>query len=267
MCYHKAVKLSQAENIKLLNTEKFFDSYLFELQPVKDGFMYGNVPVIVPKADCVWEIEMMEWGFLPVYLSTREAVEKFRRGGYDENGKYRPPMTTLNAMGEELLLPGKMFREAALKRRCLFISTGFFEWRHIHPMGKKGQPLKTAVKYPYHIKTKGEQQVHLTAGIWQRWTDKQTGETVNTCALVTTKANSLMQQIHNTKNRMPTILTPQLAGEWISDGLPEERITELATFQYPSEQMEAWPIQKEFKTALDPTEVFVYGPELPELQL
>ena len=47
--------------------------------------------------------------------------------------------------------------------------------------------------------------------------DKETGETVDTCALVTTKANGLMEQIHNSKKRMPTILTSELAGEWISD--------------------------------------------------
>lgn len=209
---------------------------------------------------------MMEWGFIPHYIPNREAAEKFRRGGYDDNGKYRPPITTLNAIGEELLLPGKMYRDAALKRRCLFVSTGFFEWRHIFPLGKKGQPLKTAVKYPYHIKTKGDSPIHLTAGIWQSWTDKQTGETVNTCALLTTSANSLMRQIHNSKMRMPAILTNELAGEWISDGLSEDRITEIATFQYPTQQMEAWPIQKDFKTALDPLEEFVYGPELPSLE-
>jgi putative SOS response-associated peptidase YedK len=147
------------------------------------------------------------------------------------------------------------------------VSTGFFEWRHVFPLGKKGQPLKTAVKYPYHIRTKGDQEIHLIAGIWQKWTDKQTGETVDTCALVTTTANSLMRQIHNTKNRMPAILTPELAGEWISDGLSEERITQIATFQYPSHMMEAWAIQKDFRNALDPVEEFVYGPELPPLVL
>jgi putative SOS response-associated peptidase YedK len=208
----------------------------------------------------------MEWGFLPPYLFNRAAVEKFRRGYTDEQGKFRPPFTTLNAIGEELLLPGKMFREAALKRRCLFISTSFYEWRHVHPIGKKGLPLKTPIKYPYNIRIKGEQAVHYTAGIWQPWTDKETGETVDTCALVTTKANALMEQIHNSKKRMPTILTAELAGEWISDGLTEERITEIATFQYPAEEMEAWPIHKDFKTAAEPTEAFEYA-DLPSLVL
>lgn len=258
--------LKNNQIFSLLDVERELEPQLFDNANFHDGFVYGQVPVIIPKQDCTWQIEMMEWGFIPHYLVNRQAVEKFRRGGNDEKGRYRPPITTLNAIGEELLLPGKMYRDAALKRRCLFVSTGFFEWRHIFQLGKKGQPLKTAVKYPYHIKAKNDNPIHLTAGIWQPWTDKETGETVNTCALVTTAANSLMEQIHNTKKRMPAILTNKLAGEWIGDGLSEERITEIATFQYPAQQMEAWPIQKDFKTALNPLDEFVYGPGLPALE-
>jgi putative SOS response-associated peptidase YedK len=43
------------------------------------------------------------------------------------------------------------------------------------------------------------------AGIWQPWTDKATGEYVETFSIVTTKANKLMEQVHNSKTRMPTI--------------------------------------------------------------
>lgn len=265
MCYYRSVKIKNQHILKINDIELDLREYDIEAL-VTDGFAYGTTPVIVPNTTCGGEIVQMEWGFIPSYLRNREAVEKFRRGYTDDKGAYRPPMTTLNALGEELLLPGKMYREAALKRRCLFVSSSFYEWRHIFPIGKKGQPLKTAIKYPYCIRTKGDVEIHLTAGIWQPWTDKETGETVDTCALVTTKANSLMQQIHNSKKRMPAILTPQLAGEWISDGLTEERITEIATFQYPSEEMEAWPIQKDFKTAANPLEMADYQ-DLPAFAL
>jgi putative SOS response-associated peptidase YedK len=263
MCYYRSVKIKNQDLLRINDIERDISGFDFEVL-VADGFAYSVTPVIVPKADCGWDVVTMEWGFIPQYLRNRQAVEKFRRGYTDDNGKYRPAMTTLNAIGEELLQPGKMYREAALKRRCLFISTSFYEWRQVFPIGKKGQPLKTPVKYPYNIRTKSENEIHFTAGIWQAWTDKETGETVDTCALVTTKANRLMEQIHNSKKRMPTILTPELAGEWISDGLSEERISEIATFQYPAEMMEAWPIHKDFKTASNPTEAFEYV-DLPEL--
>lgn len=262
MCYYRTVKIANGDLLKINDVERDLSGYDLTIA-VADGFAYEATPVVIPKADCGWDIEMMEWGFLPPYLYNRQAVERFRKGYTDDKGKFHPPLTTLNAVGEELLTKGKMYRDAALTRRCLFISNGFYEWRHIYPIGKKGLPLKTPVKYPYIIGTKGS-GINLIAGIWQAWTDRETGETLNTCALVTTKANALMEQIHNSKKRMPVILTDELAGEWISDSLAEERISEIATFQYPAGDMEAWPIQKDFKIALNPTEPCDYA-ELPEL--
>jgi putative SOS response-associated peptidase YedK len=75
------------------------------------------------------------------------------------------------------------------------------------------------------------------AGIWQPWTDKETGEYMETFAIVTTKANKLMEQIHNTKKRMPILLNEDLAYEWLFDDLSEQRVLEIAGTQYPSEEM------------------------------
>lgn len=263
MCYYRGVKISNRDTLRLLEFEVDFSKYDIE-NLVVDGFAYGQTPVIISGDDCKGKIVLMEWGFIPHYITDRDGAARFRRGYKDDKGKFHPPITTLNAIGEELLLPGKMYRNAALNRRCLFISNCFYEWRHVFPLGKKGQPLKTAVKYPYCITTKDVGLLHFTAGIWQSWTDKLTGETVDTCALVTTKANELMQQVHNSKKRMPAILPEALAAEWISDGLSEERITEIATHQYPASDMQAWPILKDFKTALDPHAEFAYK-DLPAL--
>jgi putative SOS response-associated peptidase YedK len=64
---------------------------------------------------------------------------------------------------------GKMYREAALKMRCLVLSSGFFEWRHVFPANKRtGLPVKTTIKYPYHISIPGRPYFYM-AGIWQPW--------------------------------------------------------------------------------------------------
>lgn len=134
----------------------------------------------------------------------------------------------------------KMFRKAALQRRCLILSSEFYEWRHLYRLNKRtNQPLKTADKYPYHIGLKNKDYFFIAA-IWQNWTDKDTGETVDTVALVTTEANPLMRQIHNSKNLMPTMLPDELAWEWMMQDLSEERITELATYQINTSEMEAY---------------------------
>jgi putative SOS response-associated peptidase YedK len=102
------------------------------------------------------------------------------------------------------------------------------------------------------------------AGIWQPWTDRETGETVDGFSIVTTSANELLSQVHNKKKRMPCILTEELAREWIRDGLTEQRILEIATFQYPSSEMEAYTIEKGFRSSDDPARPFPYE-ELPAI--
>jgi putative SOS response-associated peptidase YedK len=259
MCYYNGVKVTREEFIRLKQLEKAVAKYDFLNRDLLIGFEYGHVPVLKRTDGAVdFDIVEMEWGFLPSYIRTREDALKMRMGYKDSNGAFKPPMLTLNAVSEELLLPNKIYRQAALERRCLVLSTGFYEWRHVFPKNKRtGLPVKTAVKYPYHITVRDKGYFYM-AGIWQAWTDKATGETVDTVSIVTTKANSLMAQIHNTKQRMPTILTEDLGYEWLLGDLSEERITEIATTQLPSEQMDAITIAKDFRAALEPTAAFEY---------
>ena len=75
-----------------------------------------------------------------------------------------------------------------------------------------------------------------------------------------------MKQVHNSKMRQPTILTEDLAWEWLFGDLSEDRITEIGKYQFPAEQMEVYTLPKDFREALDPTECFDYA-ELPALEL
>ena len=108
-------------------------------------------------------------------------------------------------------MPGKIYLKAAFKKRCLILSTGFFEWRHVYPINKRtGEPKKTTDKYPHYIGVKDAPYFYM-AGIWQPWTDRSTGENVDTLSLVITAANPLMAKIHYSKERLPTILPDELA--------------------------------------------------------
>jgi putative SOS response-associated peptidase YedK len=75
-----------------------------------------------------------------------------------------------------------------------------------------------------------------------------------------------MEQVHNNKKRMPTILNEDQAYEWLFGNLSEERITELAKTQYPANEMQACSIAKDFKDALEPAKEFMYE-DLPALEL
>ncbi|WP_448635402.1 SOS response-associated peptidase [Pedobacter panaciterrae] len=267
MCYYNGQKVSREEFIRLINLEKEVAKYDFLNRDIHVGFSYSMGAVLKPneqKTD--FDIVEMEWGFMPPYWKSREDAIKYRNGFKDPvTGKWIQYLT-LNAMSEELLLPRKMYRDAALKRRCLVLSTGFYEWQHIFPKNKRtGEPLKTAVKYPYYIHLK-EREYFYMAGIYQPWTDQTTGEHIETFSVVTTEANHLMQQVHNSKKRMPTILNDELAWEWMMGDLSEERITEIAKTQYASNEMDACTVAKDFLTKLEPATPFVYE-DLPALEL
>ena len=259
MCYYNGTKVSREEKIRLRYLEKLVANYDFLSKPLHIGFEYSPAPVLKklePQED--FEIVQMEWGFLPSYLPDREAVSLFRSGYKKPNGDYQQPIITLNAVSEELLQPRKIYREAALQRRCLVLSTGFYEWRHVFPANKRtGKPVKTPTKIPYRIKLKDKEYWYI-AGIWTPWKDRNTGEYVETFSIITTAANSLMETIHNSKKRMPAILSDDLAWEWLFGDLSEERIAEIAKFQIPAENMEAYPIIKDFRQAIDPTVEAVY---------
>ena len=272
MCYYNGQKVTRGEFIRLKHLEKLVAEYDFLNRDVQVGFDFGQTAVLKPipgKED--FELVQMEWGFLPdplkwPFIETREQAFKIRGGYTDSRGKFQQPLNFLNAVSEELLQPNKVYRKAALENRCIILSTGFYDWRHIFPLNKRtGQPLKTAIKYPYRIMEKGKEYFWF-AGIYNPWTDAETGETVDTCSVVTTEANLVMAQIHNSKKRMPTMLTDDLASEWMFEKLPENRISELARWQMPWQNLSYYTLAKDFLSSANPTREFVY-PELPPLDI
>jgi putative SOS response-associated peptidase YedK len=260
MCFYNGINISRATHIKLNEIEKELGDMKEAMQrPLQSGFEFGNWPVLVSIGGGPdFRIEFMHWELIPSYVKDGAGLQHFRHGGPNPvTGRKDPPRNTLNAIGEEML-DKVSYKQAALKRRCLVLSSGFYEWRHFTPPGSKKDQA-----YPYHITVKGREYFFM-AGIWQPWTDRETGETMDTFAIVTTAANTLMAQVHNRKKRMPLILPDELAAEWMRDGLSPSRITEICHYHFPPERMEAETIRKDFRTAADPLISEAY-PELPAL--
>jgi len=243
------VKVSKIKFIHLLQIEKDLGTLaaMAELHEMQDGFTYGNSVVVRKFGEQDVEAVSMHWEFIPAWIKSMEEVKAARKQG----------IPWLNATSEKLL-KSNMFRDAALNRRCLVLASHFYEWRRYKPLGAKKD-----IAYPYTIGVTGADYFYM-AGIWQTFTDKSTGEMMDTFAIVTTAANELMQTVHNSKQRMPTILTEALAYDWVMKDLPEDRINAIAAFQFPSEKMYAHTIAKNFKIQESPTEKFEYA-ELPEL--
>jgi len=81
---------------------------------------------------------------------------------------------------------------------------------------------------------------------------------------VTTTANSLMKQIHNSKERMPTILAGDLSEAWLYNNLTEQEILDIANYQVESADKIATPLDKDFLKKAQPHERTFYR-EVPEL--
>jgi len=94
------------------------------------------------------------------------------------------------------------FRDALKKRRCLIPSDGFYEW------GRTGK-----AKTPYCF-TMADDGLFAFAGLWDSWRSPS-GQTVETCSIITTTPNSLCADVHD---RMPVILATDAYDLWLDPG-------------------------------------------------
>ena len=124
----------------------------------------------------------------------------------------------------ETLAEKPSFRNAYRKRRCLVLADGFYEWR------KLGD-----TKTPYFISLEDGSPMAF-AGLWEDWTDKETGESLQTGTIVTTAASPFMEQLHQ---RMPVVLRPDLASRWLA-------MDETLLYDYASlaPALRAWPVSR-----------------------
>jgi len=102
-----------------------------------------------------------------------------------------------------------------------------------------GYSLLDSGKAPYYTTTKDASPFSF-AGIWESWRAPD-GTTIETCAILTTSANSLMALIHD---RMPVILQQSEFARWLDPAYKD--ILHLQNFYhpFPLELMTSWPVAK-----------------------
>lgn len=184
MCFHsKQTKL--ALEVENRFNAKVEDISKFNPQENINGFSYPLNPVIVDDKPDI--ITQYNWGLIPSWSKD------------DEIRKY-----TLNARIETI--DEKPSFRNSINKRCLVIANGFYEWQWLDSKGKNKE------KYDIGI---GNDDLFAFAGIYSQWVDTITGEIRNTYAIVTTEANELMAEIHNTKKRMPIILKQEDESKWL----------------------------------------------------
>jgi putative SOS response-associated peptidase YedK len=222
MCFYYAVVKTNAKALieNGIVTEKQLS--LFSDKQFVKGFDFPIMPIINDERPA--EIQMFRWGFIPPHTSTLEKASEFLH-------KYN----TLNAKAENLF-ESRLFQNAIQKQRCLVLCSGFFEWRHKNPEKKNSE------KYPFYVSLKDE-GMFVFGGIWEKFTDRNSGEIIHTYAIITTRANELMELVHNKKKRMPLIIEPEKAMKWLDPNLSDD---EIKTYFQPfdADKLNATPIKK-----------------------
>lgn len=248
MCYYNGQKVTREEFIRLKNLEKEVRKYDFLNVGVHNGFMFQPAAIAVANVDRTdFEIIQAQWGYVPASVKSRDEALAFLR-------RY----LTMNFKGENLYKNDEgrtsMWADAIKNgRRCLVLSTGMVESRHIDKIGKSGKVLATKDKFPYMVTVK-DTEYFWFPGLYNQWLDPETGELVYCFAFATTTANNVMKQIHNSKERMPVVYkNDELAYEWLFGDLTPERAQAMVLMQIPSKELEYCTISKEYLTTREAT--------------
>src|SRR5687768_14677273 len=154
------------------------------------------------------EGSMMRWGLIPYWV------------------KGTKKLPVLNNARAETVAEKPAFRQSFRQRRCLIPASGFFEWK---TEGRR--------KQPYFISSRDSMPFSF-AGIWETWT-VDTGEAKESCAIVTTECNELMQPIHD---RMPVILAPEAWDAWLDPKVRKDEALLSLLKPFYADRMQAWPV-------------------------
>lgn len=150
-----------------------------------------------------WQV--MRWGMIPTWAKDATIGARL-----------------INARAETIA-EKPSFKRALIKRRCLIIADGFYEWR-------KDGTRKT----PMYISLKSNEPFGF-AGVYDTW-KSPTGETVISCAIITTEANALMASIHD---RMPVILRQADQPFWLDVANEDAQKLTALLKPYPAKAMHA----------------------------
>lgn len=185
MCFSVNVNLVK-EEIEDRYGVNFPDKYRYEPSYYYHAF---SLPELTAICSGTPTVRSLKWGLIPPWVRNAEDADEIR---------YK----TFNARSESLK-EKPSFSSSFRSKRCLIPVRGFYEWQHV---GKE--------KIPWYIYSVNNEMLTL-AGLYSEWLNKESGELLNTFTIITTEANEMMAEIHNSKKRMPAILQKDEERKWI----------------------------------------------------
>jgi putative SOS response-associated peptidase YedK len=134
------------------------------------------------------------------------------------------------------------YREPFKKSRCVIPASYFYEWR------KDG-----SAKVPHAIRRRDREPMAF-AGLWSTWTDRGTGEVVESCTIITTTPNAVIEPLNN---RMPVILDDGALDAWLEPD-QDTAVLHALLVPCPDDVLTAYPVSTKVNNPRN------QGPELIE---
>ena len=204
MCGRFSLNIPARQIAELFNTMNFQEAPpRFNIAPTQDVLtVYRERTQSGP-----W-LGMFRWGLIPRWAKDAKIAARL-----------------INARSETLA-EKPSFRAAFKARRCLIPASGFYEWKKL---GSRKQPyfIGLADRKPFAF-----------AGLWESWLAPE-GEEIRTCTILTTRANTLIADIHD---RMPVILAADRHERWLAPQ-PLAAAETAGLFEpFPADEMLAYPV-------------------------
>ncbi|HIF98067.1 MAG TPA: SOS response-associated peptidase [Myxococcales bacterium] len=185
----------------------------WELGPRYNVAPSQNILAIRGEPDGGRSLSLLHWGLIPAWAKERSV-------GY----------RMINARSETAA-EKPSFRKAMRARRCIVPIDGFYEWQSPGAVGAagagaspgqtelpiQGQTTPKPVKTPHFFRRPTGSPMAI-AGLWESWTDRITGEVVESCTLLTTEANADVRPVHH---RMPVFLAAADHARWLDPNLSD----------------------------------------------
>ncbi len=182
------------------------EQFLFDLGPLKPADFAPRFNIAPTQAVAVVrnsldsdrrELAMLHWGLIPSWAKDVKSAAKM-----------------INARCETAA-EKPAFRTAFVRRRCLILADGFYEWK------KDGKR-----KIPHLFELPGSQPFAF-AGLWESWRGpgRSLPAALESCTILTTNANEICSELHE---RMPVIVEPADYPAWLSPEVTDSgRIAEI----------------------------------------
>jgi putative SOS response-associated peptidase YedK len=197
----------------------------YNISPGKFGLIITN--------DKPHELQLFQFGMTPFFAKKQMYLFNARAEG-DHNKENHTEYS-----GAKGIISKPSFRKPIRSQRCLVIADAFIE-------GTTNEGLNK----PFLVYLKNKVRPFAMAGIWDRWEDSQTGESLFSFAIITTVANSLLQKLPH--QRSPVILHQNNEKRWLDTDENLARITKLLQ-PFPAELMNAYPISNAIKSPKNDT--------------